>query len=111
MKRIDNTFLSDLLAGMEMAPHGSGINYDYTLYLTDKELVVCNTYDCMNENGFYDGIIDFSVYIPMVKPSDFTIRFRNTKANTNSIRKYGFFIKEYLEMLYSDWLVELGFNY
>ena len=110
MKRIDNTFLSDLLAGMYTAPSGSGINYDYTLFITDKELVVCNTYDCMNENGFYDGHIDFSVYIPMVKPSDFTIRFRNTKANRNSIGKYGFFIKEYLEMLYSDWLVELGFN-
>ena len=110
MKRIDNTFLSDLLAGMEAAPHGSGINYDYTLYLTDKELVVCNTYDCMNEKGFYDGIIDFSVYIPMVKPSDFTLRFRNTRANKNSIGKYGFCIKEYLEILYSDWLVELGFN-
>ena len=111
MKRIDNTHLSDLLAGMDTAPHGSGINYDYTLYLTDKELVVCNTYDCMNENGFYDGVIDFSVYIPVKKPSDFTIRFRNTKANRNSIGKYGYFIKEYLETLYSDWLVELGFKY
>ena len=110
MKRIDNTFLSDLLVGMETAPSGSGINYDYTIYLNDKELVVCNTYDCMNENGFYDGIIDFSIYIPITKPSDFTIRFRNTKANRNTIRNYGLWIKEYLEILYSDWLVELGFN-
>ena len=111
MKRIDNTFLTDLLADMDTAPHGSGINYDYTLYLTDKELVVCNTYDCMNENGFHDGVINFAVYIPMVKPSNFTIRFRNTKANRNTIRKYGSFIKEYLAYVYQDWLVELGFKY
>lgn len=111
MKRIDNTFLSDLLAGMDTAPNGSGINYDYTFYLTDKELVVCNAWDCIDENGFHDGVIDFAVYIPMAKPSDFTIHFRNTKANRNTIRKYGFWIKEYLETVYQDWLVELGFKY
>jgi hypothetical protein len=45
-------------------PHGSGINCDWKYDLEMPHRIICsNSYHCMNENGYYDGWIDFTVTI------------------------------------------------
>lgn len=52
------------------APHGSGIDFDYNSirvehYSRDNQnkIIFENAYHCMNDNGYYDGIIPFRVVI------------------------------------------------
>ena len=56
-------------------PHGSGIDGTWLSHIEYKKvsrfsyrmhnLVCTNAIHCMNENGYYDGWIDFSVIIPI----------------------------------------------
>jgi hypothetical protein len=84
--------------------HGSGINgkwqYDYTKSNANK-IILRNTYDAMNENGFYDKYINFTV---TVSPS---LAFEIDLSITGNFGKYQD-IKEYLhEILYSDLVNEI----
>lgn len=49
----------------EFAPHGSGIDYDYTniRYNSYKMISMECAYHLMDENGFYDSVIPFRVTI------------------------------------------------
>jgi len=83
-------------------PHGSGIdgetkfNFDMS---NDDKLVINSSYHCMNDAGYYDGWIDFSIIItpdwtgPNVVISG---RFRAKYAD----------VKDYLEELFYNALVE-----
>ena len=55
--------ITDLL--MEKLPHGSGIDCDWVIHLDNASyFIVCtNSYHVMNENGMYNGFIDFRVVI------------------------------------------------
>lgn len=53
----------------EHLPSGSGIDSGCTIdrdYSTDEKIIITSSYHAMNENGYYDGWIDFTV---TVKPS------------------------------------------
>ena len=54
----------------DTAPHGSGIDYDYNSirvehYSKDNQnkIIFENAYHCMDDNGYYDGIVPFRVVI------------------------------------------------
>lgn len=47
-------------------PHGSGIDWDWTIdhwKCSSKKLFLSNSYHVRNENGYYDGWIDFTVKV------------------------------------------------
>jgi len=47
---------------MDELPHGSGIDADWTLgEQTEKDVQFCNSYHTMDENGGYNGWLDFAV--------------------------------------------------
>lgn len=86
------------------APHGSGINYDYNSvrvehYSKDNQnkIIFENAYHCMNEAGFYDGIIPFRVVIGAdLSP---VVHFVGlTSAGKYRVRKYD--LRPYLEETY-----------
>lgn len=92
------------------APHGSGIDYDYNSirvehYSRDNQnkVIFENAYHCMDENGFYDGIIPFRVVIG----SDLTPVIRFVKLNNaGRYRVTKYYIREYLEDVYACWVDE-----
>ena len=67
-ERVDKHILANL-------PHGSGIDGTWLSHIEYKKVsrfsyrmnkLVCeNSIHCMDENGYYDGWIDFSVIIPI----------------------------------------------
>lgn len=73
--------------------HGSGIDCDWELTENKTSYVLCNSYHCMNDNGYYDGYLDF-VVIMNKKTAEYTIRFVQPPQHT--YRKYGQLLKEYL---------------
>jgi hypothetical protein len=70
-------------------PSGSGFDHGTTLDLgesSDKRLVFYTGFHHMNENGFYDGWTEHTVY---VKPSlSFDFDLRVTGRNRNDIKEY-----------------------
>lgn len=89
------------------APHGSGIDYDYNNirvehYSIDNEnkVIFENAFHCMNENGFYDGILPFRVVIGQnIVP---VIKFIGLNSSEwNRVRKYD--VRSYLEDVYYEW--------
>lgn len=56
MERVVNTLLESL-------PHGSGIDCDWSFDITNKAIYCYNSYHVMNDNGCYNGYIDFAVII------------------------------------------------
>lgn len=81
-------------------PHGSGIDSDWNIEFLKNSNIVChNSYHCMNNNGYYDGWIDFRVKL-IIKEG--VVRdFRVTGAFHERWNKYDF-IKECLEDDISD---------
>jgi len=55
MSTLTNLYIANLL------PHGSGFNGDWEVKLTKDRVTCYNTYDHMDENGFYDAYLPFSV--------------------------------------------------
>ena len=66
--------LDELIA--EHMPHGSGI--DSGVVLTDKSsgeyLSFTSSYHCMDENGYYDGWVDFRVIVTPSLLFDFNMK-------------------------------------
>ena len=79
-------------------PHGSGIdngcsfNYDKSI---NNRLVINSGYHCMNENGYYDGWVNFTVTITPDLELDYKL---------NIVGKFGKYthIKEYLYELFHN---------
>lgn len=86
------------------APHGSGIDFDYNSirvehYSRDNQnkIIFENAYNCMNEAGFYDGILPFRVVIGAdLSPAVHFVGL--TSAGKYRVHKYD--LKSYLEETY-----------
>jgi len=87
-------------------PSGSGIDagikVNFEMSKVDK-IVLDSSFHVLDENGFYDGWIDFKIIIRPSLTNDFNIdivgKFTNRK---NSIKKDCSDIKEYLQDIFSD---------
>ena len=47
-------------------PHGSGLNYTWELDFdksTGEKIILAMSYEAMNENGMYDGVINFTLIV------------------------------------------------
>lgn len=93
---------------MEQLPHGSGIDADWTAeILKNGKFRFYNSYHCMNENGFYDGWVDFCLTIdPFTKhpERDFRLSFLGSFSQYKAQRHY---IRDYLEQTFYDGLQEI----
>lgn len=86
------------------APHGSGIDYDYSnIKVGNGYISFENAYHCMDENGFYDGIIPFRVKVYNDLRVDISF-LSLSPAGRYRVNKYG--LREYLTDLYSYWAEE-----
>ena len=86
---------SRLEALMQKLPHGSGIDSEWTIdeNSNKKKLSISNSYHVMNDNGYYEGWIDFTVVVvPTLLGITTTIKGRFGKRLD---------IREYLEELLS----------
>ncbi len=73
--------------------HGSGINYDWKFTINKNYICCKNAFHCMDENGYYDGIQDFTIKFPITeKLYDFKLIF-----NGNQYYAKKFQLREYLE--------------
>lgn len=79
--------------------HGSGIDCNYELSQNNSSVILCNSYHCMDDNGFYDGYLDFIVRINK-KTLNISINF--LQPNKNLYKKYGQSVKEYLYSLFLE---------
>ena len=97
----DNRFLNDekesILSMIEQElPHGSGIDGDWYLQLTTPTRVnAFNSYHCMDEHGYYDGWVDFTVHFDLADKDVFKVTIRSDYENRYRAEKYG--LREYLE--------------
>ena len=72
-------------------PHGSGIdngcsfNYDKS---HNNRLVINSAYHCMNENGYYDGWVDFIVVLTPDLELDYTLNIRGNFGKYNHVKDY-----------------------
>ncbi len=89
--------------------HGSGIN-DKWHYKRHKENYECdNVYEHMNENGFYDRAISFSVKIPDKDPMAFKIIIHGSSSDRKFAEKDE--LKPYLEDLIADSITPISDEY
>jgi hypothetical protein len=79
---------------LEMLPHGSGIDCKWEVEEFKPSILCKNSYHVMDENGYYDGYIDFSVRIPKHEPLDFEVHFATSSGRTHA-KDLG--LVEYLE--------------
>lgn len=79
-------------------PYGSGIdngctfNYDKSY---NNRIVINSGYHCMNENGYYDGWIDFTVVLTPDLELDYSLKI------VGKFGKYGH-VKDYLYQIFHD---------
>ena len=72
-------------------PHGSGIdngctfNYEKSV---NNRLVINSAYHCMNENGYYDGWVDFIVVLTPDLELDYTLNIRGNFGKYNHVKDY-----------------------
>ena len=93
---------------LDMLPRGSGINGSWRWHIEFKrtsmyhyainKLVLTNFWHCLNERGFYDGFINFSVVIPIVGNTamcdDFQLIAHDWKRYTT--KKYWPLVSDYI---------------
>ena len=83
-------------------PHGSGIDSDLEFDFetsTGEKLVINGSYHAMDENGMYDGWIDFLVTVRPSLQFGFDLNVQFTGANSRAYRKYGD-VREYLHEIF-----------
>ena len=81
-------------------PSGSGINGRWNITETKNAIVCSNFWHCLNENGYYDGYIDFAiVFSHYASLFDFKIHAKNWKYNRYKIERYwkNLQVKEHIE--------------
>ena len=78
-------------------PHGSGINSDWNIYPSKdgKNIIAENTFDTMNEVGFYDTPVDFQLVVPIKSFKDFKLKFTGGSRSQYYARKY--MLRDYLD--------------
>jgi hypothetical protein len=87
-------------------PHGSGIDATWEVERTKNHIICRNSYHCMDEYGYYDGWIDFSLKIPKKNPEDFDLHFHTDSAGWYRVGKY--MLRQYLEDLFAGTFEELN---
>ena len=76
-------------------PHGSGIDADWHLFMTGRYRIRMQcSYHAMDENGMYDGWVDFTVIIDADDEEYFRLMFHGDKSRRMA-EKYG--LRDYLE--------------
>ena len=84
-------------------PHGNGFNSKWKYKIdTRGKLHFYNTYDYMDENGYYDTYIDFEV---VVYKDDFKIHFLHVNNHQKYII-YTHMLREYFEGVFSWWYMD-----
>ena len=97
----DNRFLNDeyecILSMIEQElPHGSGFDGEWNLKLTTPTRVnAFASYHCMNDAGYYDGWVDFTVHFDIAKDDVFKVTFRSNSKNRWRAEKY--LLRDYIE--------------
>lgn len=87
-----------------MLPHGSGIDSDWIVKEKGNKYICYNSFHCMNDVGFYDGWVDFSVTINK-QTGDTKVRFHADGAGWYRVRKYN--LRDYLEDLFAMMMTEV----
>lgn len=77
----------------EKLPHGSGINSDWHLTETKDKIYAFNSYDTMDEHGFYGPSVNFTVAMPKRNLKDLRLSFG--KGSHYWVQKYA--LRDYLE--------------
>ena len=106
----ENSYLTRLMTNKDnnkevLLPHGSGINDTWVIEDKGDRYIAYNSYHYMNELGYYECWIDFSLVIPKRHPQDFKLQF-----HTNHIgwyRIYSSMLRDYLEDTFSQAFHEL----
>jgi len=71
--------------------HGSGIDYDYKIDFkacNDTRLIIFQSYQPMDENGFYDKVIDFKIVLTANLRKDFDIKIIGNFGKYQDIKQY-----------------------
>jgi hypothetical protein len=81
---------------LKALPHGSGINNTWEIEEHKNKFECKNSYQVMNEAGFYIGWADFTVIVPKTENfyDMFTLHFNGSAAQRFAQR---YFLREYLE--------------
>jgi len=87
----------------EQLPHGSGIDYAWNIEDKGNYIKCENAYHTMNEDGFYDAIVDFSLIIPKDKPEKFRLHFHGKVHYI--VEKY--MLRNYLEDLFALFIYDI----
>lgn len=96
-------YMQDIAKRVESV-HGGGINYDYRIECNGDNMYFHNAYDYMNENGFYDGVIPFTLIVSLKRDDDIRIVFHADSRMRHKAEDIG--LKGYLEGTYSAALYE-----
>lgn len=85
--------------------HGSGIDADWGIEETKSSIRAYNSYHAINEMGYYDRWVDFTVIFPKAAPmEDFKLQF----GDSYGARKY--MLDDYLGETIAYTLDELGYG-
>ena len=76
-------------------PHGSGINADWHIEDKGSYFRADNSYNAMNEDGFYIGWQDFYLIIPKKNPDDFRLHFTGDRRILKTTT--GYMLRDYLD--------------
>ena len=71
----------------ERLPHGSGIDYKWTFRENKNFVYAENAYHYMNENGFYDGVLPFTIRFPKDDMKSFDLHFHVNGAGRYRVNK------------------------
>jgi hypothetical protein len=85
---------------MDTLPHGSGINYDWVVEYKHRKLYCHNKFDTMDEHGYYDSVVPFTLVIDLDSPMEFALKFHGKCHYW--VNKY--MLRDYLEELFSCWI-------
>lgn len=96
----------------EYMPSGSGFDSVYQVYEQKKNYKILSSYHVMNENGYYDGWIDFTIYlwknIPSNRNKDITIEITGKYSNYLADK---YFAREYIkETIYTTIIERMNDN-
>lgn len=80
-------------------PHGSGIDYDWTIEEKKGKIICHNAWHYMNEQGFYDGILPFRI---VITKDDINLHFEGLNGDGWYRVRKGY-IRQYLEDLFWTW--------
>lgn len=101
-KNATDNEIDRIVSILDSLPHGSGIDSSWTVTLNKSSLLLHNSYHCMDDNGYYDGWLDFTIRVSKSTlfdssklSYDFTLEFNN--ATSYHRNKYISLLREYLD--------------